>query len=108
MNKKGAEMTIGTIIAITLGVALLVFLIYGFSTQWNAFRGVLDPLASGDSNVDNIARGCEVACASNNVYDYCEKNRILKFGKDSGKPNAEGSCKELYEEGNLSVSCDIC
>ena len=30
-NKKGQQMTLGTIIAIVLGIAVLVFLIFGFS-----------------------------------------------------------------------------
>jgi len=121
-NKRGSEMTIGTIIAIALGVFLLVFLIYGFSTQWNSFRGVLDPLSGSDSNVDNIARGCEVACASNNIHAYCNEIRTLNVGKgnciiaDEIKVKTEsnedecksqvGSCEEF--KNFLGVPCSIC
>ena len=34
MNKKAQQMTLGTIIAIVLGIAVLVFLIAGFSMGW--------------------------------------------------------------------------
>lgn len=105
MNKKGAEMTIGTIIAITLGVALLVFLIYGFSTQWKTFQGTITPL-TGDSNVDDIRRGCEVACTSNNVYAYCSQKRVVEFGKDADPLSEEGNCTSL--EGTLGITCNIC
>jgi hypothetical protein len=109
MKRKG-EMTIGTIIAIALGVALLVFLIYGFSTQWNAFQGILDPLTGGASNVDNEARGCEVACASNKVNAYCKQNRTLRFGGKEDDPGYQkpesGTCKDL--ESYLGITCSIC
>ena len=113
MNKKGAEMTIGTIIAITLGVALLVFLIFGFSTQWKSFQGTINPLTSADSNIDNEARGCEFACASNNFFDYCKKKITLNFGKDyctevdgACVNTKTGTCQNL--EADLGVTCDIC
>ena len=35
MNKKGQNLTLGTIILIVLGIAVLVFLIFGFYTGWN-------------------------------------------------------------------------
>lgn len=34
MNKKAQQMTLETIITIVLGIAVLIFLIYGFSTGW--------------------------------------------------------------------------
>ena len=111
MNKKGAEMTIGTIIAITLGVALLVFLIFGFSRGWDNLWSTVTEIGGTDSNVGDVERGCEVACASNNNYDYCTKIRILNFGNDAEGnkiPGATGSCQKLSDDGNISVSCGIC
>ncbi len=34
MNKEAQQMTLGTIISIVLGIAVLVFLIFGFSNGW--------------------------------------------------------------------------
>lgn len=93
-------MTIGTIIAIALGVTLLVFLIFGFSRGWNNLWDTVNPLAGGKANVDDIARACEVACASGDTYNYCTENRTIRVDDNTEKV---GTCFEQREL--LSVSC---
>ena len=80
-NKKGQQMTLGTIIAIVLGIAVLVFLIFGFSTGWSNMWDKITELGGGAANVDDVVRGCEVACAQNSVDAFCRNERTMKFGQ---------------------------
>lgn len=89
-NKKGQQMTLGTIIAIVLGIAVLVFLIFGFSTGWNNMWNKITELGGGSVNVDDVVRGCEVACASQSVDAFCRQERTINYG--DGKTDT-GSCK---------------
>jgi len=105
MNKKGQQMTLGTIIAIVLGIAVLVFLIFGFSTGWNNMWSKITELGGGSANVDDVVRGCEVACAQQSVDSYCNYERTMNFGQErvswngtSPKANVTktvGTCKDF-------------
>lgn len=77
MNKRGQQMTLGTIIAIVLGIAVLVFLIFGFSSGWGNMWDRITNFGGGKVNVNAVVQGCELACSSNSVYDYCTKKREL-------------------------------
>jgi hypothetical protein len=81
MKKKG-EMTIGMIIAIALGVLMLVLLVFGVSSGFGGLWERVQQIGGTDNNIDSIRSGCEVACASNNVYEYCEKQRTFKYGEE--------------------------
>jgi hypothetical protein len=81
MKKKG-EMTIGMIIAIALGVLMLVLLVFGVSSGFGGLWERVTQIGGTDNNIDSIRSGCEVACASNNVYEYCEKERTFKYGEE--------------------------
>ncbi len=107
-NKKGAEMTIGTVVVIILALVVLIFLVFGFATGWsNIWEKILN-FGQGDSNIATIQQSCQFACSSNNIFDYC-RDRELKFGK--GATNTYGfivdssgkimsNCKAM-EEKNL-------
>ena len=82
MDKKG-DMTIGMIIAIALGVLLLVLLVFGVSTGFGNLWGKITQYGGMDNNIADVTMGCEVACAQNNVYDYCTVTRKLSFGKEA-------------------------
>lgn len=77
-DKRGQEggMGIGTIIALILGLALLVVIIYGFVVGWNNFL----PFISSGNNVDSIVNLCQVACSTSgtSTYGYCTQNRTLQ------------------------------
>lgn len=91
-NKKGAEMTIGTIVVIILAVLVLVFLVFGFSQGWgNLFDKVFN--LGGQANVDTIKTACQVACTTQAKYDFCSVKRNIIFDKSN---KAEGvTCKDL-------------
>jgi hypothetical protein len=77
MNKSGQQMTLGTIIAIVLGIAVLVFLIFGFSTGWNNMWDKITNIGGGKANVDSVVQGCALACVSNGEHAFCEEKREL-------------------------------
>jgi len=77
MIKKGQEMSTSTIILIVLGLIVLVILAIGFMFGWNTFA----PWLSSESNVNQIAQQCSLACSVNSNYDYCSKSFTLKDEK---------------------------
>jgi len=84
-NKKGAEMTIGTIIIIILALVVLVLLVLGFSTGWsNLWDKIKNLGAGGQSNVDSVVQACNIACTTQSQYEYC-KLRDVRFGKDQAE-----------------------
>ena len=90
-SKRGAEMTIGTIIIIILAVLVLVFLVFGFSTGWNNLWENIKNFFGGGANVDTIVRNCQAACTTNQVFEYC-RDREVKF-EDKTKQTL--NCKNL-------------
>lgn len=102
-NKKGAEMTIGTVIIIILALVVLVILVYGFSTGWTNLWEKVTAFGGGKTNVQTIVQSCQLACTTNSQYDYCIKNSSVIFSSDktSGdfKKNGGYNCKGLEEMG---------
>jgi len=88
-NKRGQQMTLGTIIAIVLGIAVLVFLIFGFSTGWSNLWNKITAYGGGDANVDTIRQACTLACSTDSFSSYCEQGRkvVLVNGTDMGSFN---------------------
>jgi hypothetical protein len=74
LNKRGQGLQINTIILTILGIAILVFLIWGFLVGWDKFLPWLSP----GSNVDDMVSQCMVACSTNSVYGFCTQQRTLK------------------------------
>jgi len=70
LNKKAQGMSITTIILIILGVIILVVLIFGFTRGWDGIKDWVAP----SNNVEQVVSECRVACAANNVYDFCQKD----------------------------------
>ncbi len=88
MNKKGQEMSTSTIILIVLGLIVLVILAIGFMFGWQT----LAPWLSSESNVDQIAQQCSLACSVNSNYDFCLKGFTLK---DEKKNEIQGATCNL-------------
>ena len=110
MNKKGQQMTLGTIIAIVLGIAVLVFLIFGFSTGWNNLWDKVGNIGGGKANVDAVVQGCAVACSSQSVDAFCRQGREIKYGDGI---SVKGSWQTFLNEksivnvaiGDCSIDC---
>lgn len=82
INNKGQQMTLGTIIAIVLGIAVLVFLIFGFSSGWSNLWDRVTNFVGGSSNIDTIKQSCALACAGQSKDAFCNQERTVKFGKE--------------------------
>jgi len=100
MNKKGAEITVGTIIIIILALVVLVVLIYGFSTGWGNLWENLIGIGGGKENVATVVQSCQVACSTGSKYDYCGRNRNVVFdAKNKNDPrNRAYTCISLFRE----------
>ena len=98
-------MTLATIIAIVLGIAVLVFLIFGFSGGWNNLWDRVTQFGGG-SNIDTIRQACALACTGQSENTYCNQDRMVKFGKEVeiGKDkvtSAMGTCDDMIDEENF-------
>jgi len=99
MNKKGAEMTIGTIVIIVLAIAVLVFLIYGFTTGWTNLWGKINIFSGGGSTINEVGQACAIACAQNDVYGFNTLARVVR--NEGGFVNKTATCKDLIGTVNL-------
>ncbi len=104
-NKRGQNLTLGTIILIVLGVAVLVLLIFGFSQGWNNLWGKVTSFFGGGNNVDTIIQSCTLACTTESEYDYCTLGRVVRL--DDKKLPAQ-SCMELATNTTDGVNVDSC
>jgi hypothetical protein len=75
-NKRGQELSTTAIILIILGVLILVILIVGFALGWNRIA----PWLSRD-NVNQVVDGCNTACTTKSVYDFCLRGRDMTAEK---------------------------
>lgn len=100
-SKRGQNLTLGTVILIVLGIAVLVFLIYGFSTGWSNLWSRVTAFTNPDSNVDTVKQACELACSTNGVSAYCSQKRVVNLAE--GYSNSTLTCKGL-EGTNLSFT----
>ncbi len=112
MNKKGQNLTLGTIILIVLGIAVLVFLIFGFSTGWNNMWNKITNLGGGEANVNTVKQSCDLACSTQDKTGFCIQKRVVKY-VDSSDPSAiithsNGTCNDWIngtgEYSNMAVS----
>jgi hypothetical protein len=105
-NKKGAEMTIGTIIVIILALVVLVVLIVGFTQGWGSFGEWLKNIFWPATNLDAVISGCNNACATQSENGYCFQIRDVKFPKDKYPyENGKYNCKALDE---MDVGLEPC
>lgn len=116
LNKRGAEMSVNTLILIVIGVLILVLLILGLTIGWNKIFPFINP----PNNVKTLSDQCSYSCDTQARYDYCISKRDVKiesaitiqntldssgnfvFGQTQGKFKA--SCSELsLLEGQLDI-----
>jgi hypothetical protein len=94
-NKRGQEMTLGTIIAIVLGIAVLVLLIWGFTSGWSNLWEQISGRTSG-SNVELRIADCQNDCDKKEQSAWCNEKKDLRyFGTDGKTVKVSGSCKEF-------------
>ena len=82
MKKRGQNLPIVTIILIVLGIAVLIVLIFGFSTGWGNFWNKIIAYGGGSANVDTIKQACILACNSQQKNKFCfEENKVKSGGQ---------------------------
>ena len=97
MKEKKGDMTIGTLIAIILGLVVLVLLIVGFTGGWNNFMDKLNLRGNADSTLSDVESACTLACSVDSVADYCSVKQTLKNGGES----VQMSCAEIENRGGF-------
>src|SRR3989344_1462020 len=95
MRKKGQEgMTLTTIIGIVLLLILLLVIGYMLITQTGIFGGNTGQFFGASSNVQAVVQGCQSACATNSISDYCTRSRDVVFAKNDPN-NGKFTCDTL-------------
>lgn len=74
MNKRGQDLTIGTLILIVLGVVVLVLLIIGFTRGWDFIFGKFDVAPGQD--LQAVQKACELSEQADLRIDYCTFKEI--------------------------------
>jgi len=105
-SRKKGEMTIGTIITIVLGIAVLVFLILGFSTGWKALWEKVGVVGGGEVNIDAIRNTCAMACAGQSSDAYCRQVRPIRYGEKISAWNGTGISEITSSQGTCNNMTD--
>jgi hypothetical protein len=99
INKKGQQNTIAVTIAIVLGIALIVFLIWGFSTNWTLFTKTGSSYVGDDVTIAKQA--CAQQCEAGLKIPFCEGTKSVtnstgsKLNVDCRKPPINSKCPNL-------------
>jgi hypothetical protein len=80
-SKRAQGLSINTIILIILGVVVLVALIFGFTKGWDGIKQWIAP----SNNIAQVKSQCDVACTTENKYDYCYAKKSVKTEADNIK-----------------------
>lgn len=83
ISKKGAEMTVGTLVIIVLAIIVLVVVALGFGTGWSNLWGKIKGYFGGGANVDDVKQACSYACTTKAAFDYCCSVRDVKYSATS-------------------------
>ncbi len=102
-NKRGQDLSIGTLILIVLGIIVLVLLILGFSLGWSNLWEKINIFGGGNS-LGDAATACGLAVTSQNTFDYCQNFRAIKVDGKTEYVN----CQDPRIEPSLSqkLNCD--
>ncbi len=113
INKKGAEMAIGTLVIIVLAILVLVLIAFGFGTGWANLWGKMKEFFGGGVNIDSIKSACLVACQTQQTQDYCCAPRSITYLDASGAKQTKTSTNTQIVTCNsekailLKVDCDL-
>jgi hypothetical protein len=111
MNKKGAEMAIGTLVVIILSILVLVLIAFGFGMGWRNLWDKISGTFGGGVNVDSLKQACEYACTTQRTYEYCCIERSINYKDEAGSIKVEkGTCMNslIKPQCDLTCSGDVC
>lgn len=105
-NKKGQDLSIGTLILIVLGVIVLVLLILGFSLGWSNLWEKIN-IFGGSNSIGDVATACSLAVSSQNTYDFCQNFRQVKVDGKSQYVNCQDTrIATSISSGSLGCSAE--
>lgn len=104
MNKRGQDLSIGTLILIVLGIVVLVLLIFGFSIGWSNLWEKINIFGGGGSSLSTVATACNLAAGTNDKIGYCQDFKKIKT--DGGTEHL--NCQDTRLAGSIDnkLSCD--
>lgn len=106
IDKRGETSTIGVTIAIILGIVLIVFLIWGFSSNWVMFSSISE-IYTGKVNIDSAKQACEIACDNNQMVQFCDIKKSVTYMEKNKLKKGSYSCGELAVVlGDDDFKCD--
>jgi hypothetical protein len=103
VNRKGQELSIGTLILIVLGIIVLVLLVLGFSIGWDKLFSTVG--ISTGSDLSTLEAACKVALSTQSKTSFCEFKKVEVNGENI-QVNCEYSKIDLGGE-TLSGGCGI-
>lgn len=103
MNKKGAEGIVWTVVILVLALIVLVVLVMGFTGGWSDLWGRISGFFGGGNNVDSVVQACQVACTTQSTYDYCTRERTIKFEVDENLRTVKLPCNNISSQGGKIV-----
>jgi hypothetical protein len=80
MNKRGQDLSIGTLILIVLGIVVLVILVIGFTTGWDFLISKFS-IAPGQT-LETVAQSCKFSGEQKLSLDYCAFKEVKIDGKN--------------------------
>lgn len=111
INKKGAEMAIGTLVVIILSILVLVLIAFGFGMGWRNLWDKISGTFGGGVNVDSLKQACEYACTTQRTYEYCCIERSINYKDEAGSLQVEkGTCMNSLIKPACDLTCsgDVC
>ncbi|MFH1307449.1 MAG: hypothetical protein ABIH72_01200 [archaeon] len=105
MNKRGAEMTISTLVVIVLAIIVLVVIALGFGTGWGNLWGKISGYFS-PVNVDSVKQACSYACTTSGKYTYCCTSREVRFSKEADPITATCVSDDRVRPTDCSFTCN--
>jgi len=99
VNKKGQDLSIGTLILIVLGIVVLVLLILGFSMGWTNLWEKIN-IFGGSGSISTVITNCGLLVASDSSYSYC--NDFKKIDVDGSNKAEYVNCDDPRVKGGLS------
>jgi hypothetical protein len=108
INKKGAEMAIGTLVVIVLAILVLVLIAFGFATGWSNLFDKVKGFFGGAVNVDSLKQACTVACTTQSTFEYCCVDKTINY-KEEATGNVLkriGKCTDaLIKPASCGIEC---
>lgn len=102
-NKRGQELTVGTLILIVLGVIILVLLVLGYSMGWGNLWERIN-IFQGGSSLESVIQSCKVAVSSASTFTYCQDFKKVKVDGKIEYVNCEDTRVSSSVGGSLSCT----